>query len=128
MIIRWPYLIGLIPLLLLIIPNRRSVRISIALLSAAILLYIWSGMAKAQQIEKDFIGWTLRDLAMRIEQGQATEVCAALTLYAKTQREAPFDGFKFRIFMQNHFDPKNINQSEQGGPAYPPQGVGSADP
>ncbi|MGI6599200.1 MAG: hypothetical protein ACOX3F_05785 [Kiritimatiellia bacterium] len=85
-------------------------------------------MAKAQQVEKDFIGWTLRDLAVRIEQGQATEACAALTLYVKTQREAPFDGFKFRIFMQNHFDPKNKNQSEQGGAGYAAQGAASPDP
>jgi len=113
MIIRWPYLIGLIPLLLLIIPNRRSTRICIALLSAAVLVYIWSGMAKAQQVDNEFVGRTLQNMATLIDQGQPDKACVALTLYTKAHTAFQFDGFKFHIFMQNQLNPKNSNPSEQ---------------
>ena len=125
--IGWHYLIGFIPLLLLIFPAKRSTRAYIAVISAAVLLYIWSGMSKTQKIESDFTGWTLHNMAERIEQGQSNEVWAALSLYTKTHRAFQYDGFKFRIFMHDHMAPIN-NPSEQAGPGYPPQGVGSPDP
>ena len=125
--IHWHYLIGFIPLLLLIIPNKRSARVYIALISTAVLLYIWSGMSKTQNIEKDLTGRTLQNMAELIEQGQSNEVWAALSLYTKTHSVFQYDGYNFRMFMQDHMDPIN-NPSEQGGPGYPPQGVGSPDP
>ena len=125
--IGWHYLFGFIPLLLLIFPNKRSTRAQIAVIAGALLLYIWSGLSKGQKIEKDFTGWTLQNMAERIEKGQSNEVWAALSLYTKTHSVFQYDGYKFRMFMQDHMDPIN-NPSEQGGPGYPPQGVGSPDP
>ena len=98
-----------------------------AIISTAGLLFIWSGLSKTQKIEKDFTGWTLQNMAERIEQGQSNEVWAALSLYTKTHRVFQYDGYKFRNFMQDQMNPKN-NPSEQSVPGYPPQGVGSPEP
>ena len=85
-------------------------------------------MAKAQKVELMFVGQALQRMSARIEDGQAHAVCNALTQYADTHTPHEFDGFRFNIFIQNYFDPKNYKPSEQAGAGYPPQGVGSPDP
>ena len=128
MIIQWPYYLGLIPLLILIFPHKRSTRVAISVISAAALLYIWSGMAKAQKVELMFVGQALQRMSAQIKDGQGSAVCNAMTQYTDTHTPHDFDGFRFNIFIQNYFDPKNYKPSEQWGPGYPPQGVGSPDP
>ena len=53
MIPHWYYLVGLIPLLMLIIPRRRSIRLVIVVVSVLVLFYIWNGVSRAQTIEKE---------------------------------------------------------------------------
>ena len=65
MIPYWYYLIGLVPILALDIPNSRKIRLTLAVVGMVGLLFIWSGISKGQAFERDFVRWSIRDLANR---------------------------------------------------------------
>ena len=124
MIPYWYYLIGFIPIVILVFPNKRKVRVILAIISGLGLLYIWSGMSKVQAIERDFVRWSIRDLATRVQKGQTNAVCSALAAYGTTYDIGPFDGFAFRKFMQEQLtttEEQHPNQASQaiGAPGAP---------
>jgi hypothetical protein len=100
MIPYWYYLVGLVPILVLMIPNERRVRVLIGAISIVLLFWFWGGFSKSQAVERDFVDLTLHDLGKRIQNGEQNTVCAALTAYARQTNQQSFSGFDFHNFMQ----------------------------
>jgi hypothetical protein len=114
MIPYWHYLVGLIPILVLMVPNERKLRVFLGAIAIVILFWFWGGMSKGQAVERDFVRWTLDDFAKRIEAGERDAVCKAITQYTRTHTNQPFDGFKFSTSMSEQLKERSTSEQTDG--------------
>ncbi len=99
MIPYWHYLVGLIPIIVLMVPHERRSRILLGTTSLVVLLWFWGGVSKGQAVERDFVRWTLQEMGDRIAAGERDAVCDVLTEYTRKAANQPFNGFEFRRFV-----------------------------
>ena len=105
MIPYWYFLIGLLPIIVIMIPNNRKHRIFLGCVIILVFFIFWGGISKQQAIEREFVQWTLEDLAKRSKNGQNNAVCSAICIYIqKTDRKKPFNGFEFRDSIKSHIE------------------------
>ena len=120
------YLIMAILYMLALIPKRKLLRLVLSIVPFALLLFVREVEQGWNQVLDDATSKAIQQLADWTKLGETDKVHHAIiqsgSYFAKTQ----YNGLIFEKFVIG--STPETNRSEQAGPGYPPQGVGSPDP
>jgi hypothetical protein len=114
MIPKLVYLVGLLPILVLIVPNSRKLRLHLAVVTIILLWWFWSGVSHVQALEDDDMRMTVEDFADRIATGEQDAVCDAIITYARLHGNKPFNGMLFVQHMERELKEPERKEIERG--------------
>ena len=81
----WYYLAGLIPLFILLIPGRKSIRLAVVVVSVFVLFCIWGGVSKELAIEKEIGQQSIQALTKTLQVERASFEAKVLSMTAQNK-------------------------------------------
>ena len=96
MLPEWPYLVGFIPIVVMMVVKNHRARVGTGLVSLVFLLWFWGGFSKNKSVENDMIKRTVVTLSEQIQQGNVLAVSNALVMSTTGFAIKPFNGFEWR--------------------------------